>query len=191
MSKMVGILLAAGSSSRFGSNKLLHSLPDGTAIGVAAARNLQEALSNSIAVVPQGDLELRKAFSNLGMRVVDNPLASHGMSTSIVAGINASTDADGWVIALADMPWVKPETIRLLVEALKHGSEIVVPEYGGKRGNPVGFASKWKDPLCSLSADKGARNLIKSHAREVMRINVVDNGVLRDIDILRDVENTF
>lgn len=187
MSEITGILLAAGCSSRFGSNKLLHLLPDGTAVGVAAAANLMEAMPSSVAVVPQGDRELRKAFSDLGMRVVDNPLASHGMSTSIVAGISASADADGWVIALADMPWVKPDSIQLLVKALKQGSSIVVPEYKSQRGNPAGFSSNWKDALCNLSGDKGARGLIKSHSSEVTLINVHDEGVLRDVDVRIDI----
>lgn len=189
MRKITSLLLAAGSSRRFGSNKLVHPLSGGDAIAHVSARNLLGATDEVIAVVRPEDQKIKQALSLPGIQLVENPRAYEGMSTGIAAGIQASSDADGWVIALADMPWVTPETIRLLVEALKHGSEIVVPEYGGKRGNPVGFASKWKDALCSLSGDKGARELIKSHASEVMRISVNDEGVLRDIDVLEDIIN--
>ena len=52
---IVGILLAAGSASRFGGGKLLATLPDGTAVGVAALRNLLAAVDAVIAVVRPGD----------------------------------------------------------------------------------------------------------------------------------------
>lgn len=189
MSKITGILLAAGKSSRFGSNKLIHALPGGEAMVITSARNLLAVTNEVIAVVRPGDSEVIKALSMPGISIVENPRADEGMSTSIAAGIQAAADTDGWVMALADMPWVEPETIKFLFNALQQGASIVVPEYEGKRGNPVGFAAKWKDALCSLSGDKGARNLIKLHASEVMRISVIDEGVLRDIDVLEDIIN--
>ena len=189
MNKITGILLAAGSSSRFGSDKLLHPLPDGTVVGIAAARNLSQVLPKTIAVIRPGDQDLMEPFSQLGLKVIENPLADEGMSTSIAAGISASLDADGWVIALADMPWVKPESIELLLSLLQQGASIAVPEYEDQRGNPVGFNAKWKDALCSLSGDKGARDLIESHSSEVMRIDVNDEGVLRDVDVLEDINS--
>ena len=187
MNKITGILLAAGSSSRFGANKLLHELPDGDAIAVTAARNLLGALDEVIAVVRPGDLDLKQKLSLPGVQLVENPRAEEGMSTSIEVAIQASSDADGWIIALADMPWIKSETIASLTKGLQEGASIVVPEYEGQRGNPVGFSSTWKDALCSLSGDKGARDLIMSHASEVIRISVIDDGVLRDVDVAGDV----
>jgi molybdenum cofactor cytidylyltransferase len=187
VSEITGILLAAGSSRRFGANKLLHQLPDGDAMAVTSARNLLGPLDEVIAVIRPEDQELKEALSLPGIQVVESPRADEGMSTSIAAGIQVSIDAEGWVVALADMPWVEPETIKLLVDALQQGASIVVPECEGQRGNPVGFAAKWKDVLCSLSGDKGARELIKSHASDVVHVEVKDSGVLRDVDVLEDV----
>src|SRR6476646_8597937 len=101
---ITGILLAAGSGSRFGGGKLLHPLPDGTPIGVASLRNLKSALSDSIAVVRAGDNRLRDVLEEEGVAVHFCADAHLGMARSFVCGIDASRDYQGWVIALGDMP---------------------------------------------------------------------------------------
>jgi molybdenum cofactor cytidylyltransferase len=187
VSKIAGILLAAGTSSRFGGNKLLHELPGGNPMVVAAARNLLHALTDVIAVVRHDDREIAETLSIPGIQLIVNLRADEGISTSVAAGIQAAEDADAWVVALADMPWVKPETIQTMVKRLQQGVSIVVPDYQGRRGNPVGFASKWKDTLCHLSGDQGARDLISTYTDEVVRVSVDDNGVIRDVDMPGDL----
>lgn len=189
MTLIVGILLAAGSSSRFGAAKLLHPLSDGVAIGVAAAKALQQALPDSVAVVKQGDQQLITALTELGMTVVENPLADQGMSSSLIAGINASANADGWIIALADMPWIQSATIRGVAEHLQRGASIVAPAYKKRRGHPVGFSSHWQQSLLALSTDKGARDLIREHSDQLELFNTDDAGVLKDIDYLQDLND--
>ncbi len=187
MSKIVGILLAAGKSSRFGGNKLLHQLPDGTPLALACARNLLQALNDVVAVVRHDDPEVAKVLSIPGIQLIANPRADEGMSTSVAAGIQAAADADAWVIALADMPWVQSDTIQTLAKRLHQGASIVVPDYQGRRGNPVGFASTWKESLCRLPGDQGARGLITTHANEVERVSVDNSGVLREVDVPGDL----
>ena len=189
MTEPVGLLLAAGSASRFGADKLLHVLPNGVAIGIAAATSLIQALPNSIAVVKPGDSVLIKAFVKLGMKVIENPRADEGMATSLAAGVNATSDASGWLIALADMPWIKPATICALAEKLNNGASMVAPMYENQRGHPVGFSSYWREQLQALTGDKGARDLITKNAYELELLMTEDAGVLQDIDYLRDVKN--
>jgi molybdenum cofactor cytidylyltransferase len=189
MTEPVGILLAAGSASRFGADKLLHALPDGIAIGIAAATALIKAMPNSIAVVKPGDHALINTFSKLGMSVVENPLTAQGMATSVAAGVNATIDANGWLIALADMPWIKPATIAALADRLKHGASIVAPLYKNQRGHPVGFSSRWREQLRGLSGDKGARDLIAKYSDELELLITEDAGVLQDIDYLSDIKS--
>lgn len=191
MSDIVGILLAAGSAERFGGHKLMQPLADGTPVGVAAARTLIEALPNSIAVVRADDDSLIEAFSSLGLKVVENPLAEQGMGTSLAAGVHASAGADGWLIALADMPWVRPETVQMLAESLQNGASIVAPVHDGRRGNPVGFSHQWGDKLQALSGDEGARSLVATHTDELMLFTTTDAGVLRDIDHPDDLSRSF
>ena len=182
MSAIVGVLLAAGVASRFGAHKLLQALPDGAPVGVASARNLMAALPNSIAVVRDGDLELASAFAALGMQVVNNPRAGEGMGTSLAAGIGASEDADGWLIALGDMPWIRPGTMAALASRLRSGASMVAPVYRGRRGHPVGFSAAWGPALATLSGDQGARELLGQYAEQLQLVDTDDDGVLADID---------
>ena len=79
MISVTGILLAAGDGRRFGGQKLLHPLPSGEPVGVAAARNLIAAVPDAVAVVRPGDRELGAALRAAGMRVVENPAAVDGI----------------------------------------------------------------------------------------------------------------
>jgi molybdenum cofactor cytidylyltransferase len=187
MTELVGILLAAGSAQRFGAPKLLHPLPDGVPVAVAAARVLLQVLPNSIAIVKPGDHTLIELFTKLGLQTVENPLADKGMGTSLAAGVNATAGADGWLIALADMPWIQPASITALVDRMKSGASMVAPVYAGTRGHPVGFSSRWRQPLRGLSGDKGARGLIENYSNELELLATEDAGVLMDIDHPQDL----
>lgn len=182
MTEIAGILLAAGAGKRFGSSKLLHPLPDGVPLGVASANALVQAVPNTLAVVRPGDRHLIEAFSAIGMRIVENPLASHGMGTSLAAGVSAAREAGGWLIALADMPWVRPATIRLLADRLQDGASMVAPVVGGKRGHPVGFSRRWGDRLRALDGDGGARSLLAEHVDQLILVSTPDTAVLEDVD---------
>jgi len=182
-----GILLAAGYSKRFGSNKLLQALPAGspqagTPIALAAARHLLEALPDSIAVVRPRAQKLGKLLRDAGCSTVVCKNAADGMGTSLAAGVRAAPDADGWVIALADMPFVRPETIAKIVQAMEQGAAIAAPAIGGERGHPVGFARAFFEELVSLKGDAGAREVLKRNAGRITLCEVDDPGVLRDID---------
>jgi len=182
-----GILLSAGYSKRFGSNKLLQALPAGaseagTPIGLAAARHLLEALPESIAVVGPRAQKLSRMLRDAGCNTVVCKNAGEGMGTSLAAGVRSAPDADGWIIALADMPFIRPETIRAVANALRGGAAIAALAFRGERGHPVGFARRFYDELCSLQGDRGARQLLALHPDLVTPIDVDDPGVLRDID---------
>lgn len=191
MTEVVGILLAAGAAKRFGSAKLLHALPDGIPVGVAAAQALMQAMPNSVAVVRSGDQVLKEAYLAIGLKVIENPLADEGMGTSLAAGINASLNADGWLIALADMPWILPETMAVLADRLRNGTSMVAPVYRGNRGHPVGFASCWRNRLAILHGDKGAKDLIAEFYDELVLINTDDSGVVEDIDYPEALKRTI
>ena len=185
--KIRGILLAAGSSKRFGSNKLLQALPAGapeagTPIGLAAAKHLLDALPESIAVVRPRAQKLGKLLRDAGCNTVVCKNAGEGMGTSLAAGVRAAAEADGWVVALADMPFLRPETIRVIAKALSEGAAIAAPSYRGQRGHPVGFARRFLEELSSLHGDSGARTLLDQHPDWVTAHEVEDPGVLRDID---------
>ena len=185
---VVGILLGAGSATRFGGAKLLAPLPDGTPIGVAALKNLAAAVDAVVAVVRPGDDALANVFAAHRARVTACPRAAEGMGVSLAWGIRAAPVAAGWIIALADMPWIDPATIARIAEALEHGSALVAPEYLGTRGHPVGMAGRFYGELAALSGDHGAKRVLAAHASALELIVVNDAAVLRDIDTPDDLQ---
>jgi molybdenum cofactor cytidylyltransferase len=187
---IVGILLAGGHSRRFGSNKLLHPLADGQAVAVAAGRHLLAAIPDSVAIVRPEAFVLGEQLQTFGMRVIVCTEQQQEMGDSLSAAIRyASADrpVDGFVIALADMPYIAPQTIRAVADALAAGAQIVVPIYQGQRGHPVGFAASFKSSLENLHGDQGARAIVQQHQASVVRIEVDDAGILRDIDTPADL----
>ena len=193
MCRVVGILLAAGSSRRFGSNKLLAPLAEGTAVCVAAARNLISVLPDSIAVVRPGDSELAALLGAQGLRIVECAQSEQGMGHTLAAGIGAADSADAWLIALADMPYVRNFTLASLAALLVEGADMVAPHYKEQRGHPVGFAAGYRTELLSLTGDTGARDLLARHAAALTSLNVDDPGILLDVDTPADLrrENYF
>ena len=190
MTEITGILLAAGSARRFGTPKLLHPLHDGRAVAAAAAQTLLQVLPNTLAVIKPGDHTLIEVFTELGLHIVENPRADEGMGTSLAAGVNATastTPPDGWLIALADMPWIQPTTISALTDRLENGASMVAPVYAGRRGHPVGFSSRWLQTLRDLSGDKGARDLITEYSNALELLATEDAGILKDIDFPQDL----
>jgi molybdenum cofactor cytidylyltransferase len=188
-----GILLAAGYSKRFGSNKLLHPLPAGspdagTPIALAAARHFVEALPESVAVIRPRAQRVGKLLREAGCNTVVCKNAAEGMGVSLAEGVRASADAHGWVVALADMPYIKPETARIIARALSEGAAIAAPSYRGERGHPVGFARRFLDDLTGLRGDAGARDILRAHPDWITLYEVDDPGVLRDIDEPSDLE---
>ena len=182
MKGIAGILLAAGTGRRFGSEKLLHPLVSGGLMGMEAARNLVTALPESLAVIRPGDRDLAERFTALGLRVVENPDADRGMGLSLAVGVTAAADAAGWLVALADMPWIQPQTIISLANELRQGASLVAPVHRGRRGHPVGFDRKWRSRLQSFTGDQGARTLLADHSSELILQATADPGVLLDVD---------
>jgi molybdenum cofactor cytidylyltransferase len=180
------ILLAGGVGARFGGGKLLHRLPDGTALGVAAWRNLHAAVERCVVIVRSGDEALSAQLRGAGADVRECAHAHLGMGHSLVCGVRALADAPGWIVALADMPRVRPDTIAALARHLAAGARIVVPVYRGRRGHPVAFAAALREELLALHGDTGARTLLERYAAEVERLPVDDPGILQDVDTPAD-----
>ena len=185
---IAGVLLAAGSGERFGGAKLLATLPGtGEALGIVALRNLRAVLPEVVAVVRPGDDELAARFVAEGARVVRAERAAEGMGASLAAGVGAAGAADGWVVALADMPWIRRRTLAAVVAALAQGATIVAPRHQRVRGHPVGFAAALRDELTSLDGDEGARRVLAAHEAALVTVDVDDPGVLRDVDVPADL----
>jgi len=185
---IVGILLAAGQGSRFGSDKLLHLLNERTPMAVAAARHLRPACDRLIAVLRPGSKTLAGRLAAEGCETIVCPEAEAGMGHTLAAGVRASPEALGWVVALGDMPFIAPTSHQAVADCLRAGASLAASSYQGRRGHPVGFAAQWFDQLAALTGDQGGKSILASHCQKLLLCPVEDAGVLRDIDRPADLE---
>ncbi|AXA93939.1 NTP transferase domain-containing protein [Massilia sp. YMA4] len=189
MAGIVGILLAAGRGRRFDPqgqrNKLLQPLPGGDVVAAASARHLLAALPRVIAVVRADDDATAALLAAAGCEVTRCLDADSGMAASLVHGLRRAESAAGWVVALADMPHVRPATIAALRQAVLEGAPIAVPVHQDKRGNPVAFGRRHLPELLALSGDRGARGIVSNNP--VNEVCVDDPGILLDIDTPTDL----
>ncbi len=185
--RVTGILLAAGHARRFGSNKLVAALGDGTPVVVASARRLAAAVDDVLAVVPGEGGAVESLLAAEGIVTQRCPEAVHGMGHSLACGAVSASGADASLVMLGDMPFVAPSTLARLVAMLRDGAAIVVPTHDARDGHPVGFASRFGAELANLAGDRGARAVLAAHADEVVRVAVDDRGIHQDIDVPADL----
>lgn len=187
----IGILLAAGKGVRFDStgdaNKLLQPLADGTSVAVATARRLLMAGVQVIAVVRSERDGVADCLRAEGCRIVECLDAAEGMGASLACGVRAASEASpGYLIALADMPFVEASTLAALVDAVSRGAGIAAPVRDGRRGNPVAFSAGYRAALLGLGGDTGGRDLLRRFP--VHEVEVADAGIFRDVDRPEDLQ---
>lgn len=183
----VGILaLAAGKARRFGSDKRLARLPNGKYCIAAFLEQIEASGLPVLVCLAPGDEELGSMLDDRGCRHYTCTRAAEGMGGTLAQGITQAGDWDGVLIALADMPWIAPETYRTVARQLNSQS-ICVPEYLGQRGHPVGFGSHYYEEIAALSGDRGAREILTAYAGIIRPIPVADPAIKRDIDVPEDI----
>lgn len=182
MKQIVGILLAAGSSRRFGADKRLHPLADGTPMVLASARRLARACRRTIVVIRPDDTALASLLAQEGLETAICNEARQGMGHSLSRGIAASADADGWLVALADMPYIEPASYQVIITALQEGSTLARPVHQEKMGHPVGFSAIHLPALLALTGDQGGKCILDAHRGAVRCCPVDDPGVFWDVD---------
>ena len=185
--RVVAILLAAGSSTRFGGEKLLvpwrgRPLYEHALDALLASPAVVETI-----VVVQPGFPVPPALPRC--RFVINPDHAEGMGSSLRAGVRAAPgDADAYLVALADMPGITPALIASLVTChAAAGKPIVVPVCGGRRGHPVMIAAGLRDPLLAVTGDVGAREIIGAHPEWIGEFETDDAAVFFDVDLPADL----
>lgn len=185
--KLAGILLAAGAGTRFKcGNKLLVPI-DGEPVVRQATTTLTAANLDSITVVLGHErARIKQTIADLPVSFVTNQSYTNGLSTSVSRGLSAiPPDSDAVVIALADMPYVKPATIHALHQSYLSGyGTALAASYNGSRGNPVLFDQTYFNMLHTVSGDTGGRDILETNGK---LINTNDSGVLYDIDTVEDL----
>ncbi len=185
---VAGVLLAAGASSRMGSNKLFLSLEGESLLRRALRSALEAKLHPVIVVVSPGADRVRAELSDRACSLVENPDPSRGMHTSLAAGIAAlPTESAAAVVLLADMPLVTGRMIGALVERYRGGgAKLVISEYGGVQAPPTLYDRALFEEL--LGADRGCgKSVIARHAGEAERMRW-PAAALADLDRPEDYE---
>lgn len=191
---MQGILLAAGFGRRFqtsddvNQDKLLVAMPhDEKPVLWHSANALINALPNSIAVIQPQQTARKELLKALGYSILESTRAEQGMGYAISDAIKATKFAQGWLIALADMPWVTSTLIEKIVASVDQSKSVVAPRYNQKRGQPVAFGAAWFEQLASLEGDVGARELLK--IADIHWVDWHDDRIHRDVDTIQDVKS--
>ena len=185
---IVGVVLAAGSATRFGGDKLLAELGMGRCIAEISCAKLRPAVDRLIAVVRPGAGELAARLGAAGAEVCIVADPAQGMGASLAHGVAQAPDADGWLIALADMPLVADADVMRIAAALRAGAAIAVPVALGRRGHPVGFAHRFFAELTALNGDTGARAILARYAADIVEVPVSDANTWHDVDTGDDLE---
>ena len=189
--KVDAILLAAGSSSRFGSDKRCYPI-DSVPMLQSTLAAIVNAVCSVTVVLKHNDVDklslLLGSFST-DKRIIplflDQPEA--GIGSNLAQAVQQlPDDCDAVLVMLADMPYVQFKTVKTVVDAYENG-RIIVPVFIGddgveQNGHPVLFAKQFFPQLVLLKGDVGARTVLQQYAKAVTFLPVSDSGILRDID---------
>jgi len=131
--------------------------------------------------------DLAGRLAGAGHRIVTVDNADDGMGRSLATAVAAAPSETGWLVALADMPTIRPATIRQVAGKLVEGAALCAPYYRGRRGHPVAFTARFGRALCELGGDEGGRSILQANEHELVRIDVDDPGVVLDINVPGDL----
>lgn len=185
---LCAIVLAAGLGSRYRQvagahrNKLLAQCTGRDGVERAVLEHVLVAVSSVVDKIVLLTRPNYCSVAELGLRhgcevvVLESP----GMGDSIAAAVAAEPDHRGWLVALGDMPFITPQTLRQVANCVADDG-ISVPVYQGQFGHPVGFGRQFGAALAGLAGEKGAKRLF--NAANVHQIAVEDPGVLWDVDV--------
>ena len=189
------LILAAGSSSRFGSPKQLIRFNGKTLLHhvIDEAKNAQPIAV--VVVTGANTSTISSSIEDSTIKLVYNKDWEKGMASGIVAGVNAIKDMDNSIekiiIAVCDQPFVSTALFTQLDQAQQEtGKSIVASAYGNTMGTPVLFTRRYFDELIGLKGDTGAKKVLKEHSEEVTTIEfpkgIIDIDTQEDLDRLRD-----
>ena len=186
--ELVGIVLGAGESSRFGTAKQLLPFGDTTLLGYVV-RNVNRSMLDRVVVVLGREAQsVRNSFDPGPAVVVDNLSYGEGCASSLLAGLDEAGDCAGLVLILGDQPGVETETIdRAIAEWRNARPWASVMDYRGRPGHPLIFSRDSFDDLRGLHGDKAVWKLIEGFPEKVLRVDI-DSDLPPDIDTPEDYQ---
>jgi molybdenum cofactor cytidylyltransferase len=183
------VILAAGSSSRLGFNKLFLKV-DGEPVLMRTLRTFLELRTGTIFVVTGFERErVEKLLQDVPVVLVHNSLYPAGMSTSVRAVLPFLNADHGLFLHLGDKPFVQRESLGQMIESFARKTHpIVIPVYQGQKGHPVLIdVMPYLDEMRTLEGDTALRPIIERHSQDILYVEG-DEGVLLDLDTDEDID---
>lgn len=185
--RFVGLILAAGYSSRMGAFKPLLPIGDMTAIERVAATLKKADIHNMIGVTGFQRERLSSILASKGIKEAYNRDFEQGMFSSIKAGIRTALDGtgrpEGFFLMLADCPLIPPEVLALMIEKHKACPDaFIIPCYRGKNGHPLFIPTLYAEEILSYEGEGGLKAIRNSHEDKLIRLEVDTEAVVLDMD---------
>lgn len=174
------VVMAAGNSSRFGSNKLTACL-DGQSLIRRALEAIPAELVHQTVVVTQYP-EISALAKEYSFTVIFNEYPEIGISKTVKLGLSQLADCDGVLFLVADQPLLRQETVAALIALWqRHPACIAAPAHNGQRGNPCLFPARFFPELLALEGDRGGSAVIRRHPEALLLLET-DPQQLADAD---------
>lgn len=184
-----GILLAAGTASRMGRNKLLLELEGETLLHRAARRAIEAGLEPLLVVLGHEAERARQALAGLACTPVLNPAHAAGMNTSLSAGVGAvPAAAEAAVVLLGDMPFVEAAMIRAVVARWREtGAPVVASRYGAVVAPPTLYARSVFPALVGGTGEGRGREVVRAQGERAVFVDWPAEAMM-DLDVAGDLE---
>ena len=186
---VAGILLAAGLSSRMGSNKLLLEVDGESLLRRSARRALASGVDLLLVVLGHQAERNRQELEGLPLRVVLHSGYEQGITTSVAAGVAALPDeARAAMVLLADMPHVTSEMIAALIARYRaSAAPLVISDYGGVNAPPMLYDRSLFGELQTMTGGGCGKQVVKRHRHEAEILSWPESA-LADLDVPEDYE---
>lgn len=190
--RIAAVILAAGTASRMGEQKLL--LPLGGKPLLAHVLSAVQAMpwADCAAIVGEPQSELTAVCRQYDIRSVFNAKRQSGQASSITLALTIlHKQLDGIIFFLGDQPLVTQELIQALVAKFEHEDchkAIIVPCCHGQRYSPVLFGSHWLASLAGLTGDMGGRMVIRENPDWVSELEWPHPEPFYDADTWQDYQ---
>jgi molybdenum cofactor cytidylyltransferase len=192
---IAAVVLAAGRSTRMGRPKMLLPLADGRPMLAHTVETMERGGVQPIVVVTGGEAGVAEAAEAAGAEWVQASGPGGGdMLSSIQSGLRAleGRQAEGGLVVPGDMPFIRPTTIRTLVQVLMTDRpRLVAPSYARRRGHPVGLAREVWPEVMALAPPQSLRDYLRQRSGEIRYVVVDDPGILKDLDRPDDYDHAL
>ena len=181
---LAAVILAAGYSSRMGRFKALLPMCSESIIARVVGTFRQAGIEEIVAITGHSAELLEPDLHGMDVRAVRNPGYSRGMYSSVQVGVAAlPSDVDACFLLPVDIPLVRPATVAAL--AARFAVEyppITYPCFAGQRGHPPLISRSLFAEILNGNGDGGLRPVLERYQTTAINVDVLDEGVLLDMD---------